>query len=454
MLPPRFEMLVGLYGDEPTGRLLSAEATIDSWLRVEAALATAQGELGVLAKEDSAAIVAAATLANIDAELLWEQARNVGYPILSLVRQIDEALPAARRGHVHYGATTQDIMDSGLAVQLDAAARRLGELLGDFGDALAELAERHVDTLIAGRTHALHAVPTTFGAKIAGYLGELARHRDRLDAARSRVAVVSLFGAGGTSAAYGERAAALRARVAELLGLAGADVPWHVARDNIAEFGLVCALLTASCARFAREVVDLSRTEIAEVAEVAGHHRGASSTMPQKINPIGSEAIIGLSATTGALSSALFRIMEAGHERAAGEWQAEWQVLPQLISLSAAALSTAAATALGLQVFPEAMRANLDLDGGLIMAEAYMMRLAPHLGRERAHDVVYRAVQDCRRIGEPLHATLARALPEHLAAGVDTDLAPEDYVGHPHDTVRAALALWRARRASTQSDPR
>ncbi|MCU1649365.1 MAG: 3-carboxy-cis,cis-muconate cycloisomerase, partial [Pseudonocardia sp.] len=370
MLPPRFEMLVGLYGDEPTGRLLSAEATIDSWLRVEAALATAQGELGVLAREDSAAIVAAATLDNIDAELLWEQARNVGYPILSLVRQIDEALPAARRGHVHYGATTQDIMDSGLAVQLDAAARRLGELLGDFGDALAELAERHVDTVIAGRTHALHAVPTTFGAKIAGYLGELARHRDRLDAARSRVAVVSLFGAGGTSAAYGERAAALRARVAELLGLAGADVPWHVARDNIAEFGLVCALLAASCARFAREVVDLSRTEIAEVAEVAGHHRGASSTMPQKINPIGSEAIIGLSATTGALSSALFRIMEAGHERAAGEWQAEWQVLPQLISLSAAALTTAASTAGGLQVFPEAMRANLDVDGGLIMAEA------------------------------------------------------------------------------------
>lgn len=454
MLPPRFEMLVGLYGDEPTGRLLSAEATIDSWLRVEAALATAQGELGVLAREDSAAIVAAATLDNIDAELLWEQARNVGYPILSLVRQIDEALPAARRGHVHYGATTQDIMDSGLAVQLDAAARRLGELLGDFGDALAELAERHVDTVIAGRTHALHAVPTTFGAKIAGYLGELARHRDRLDAARSRVAVVSLFGAGGTSAAYGERAAALRARVAELLGLAGTDVPWHVARDNIAEFGLVCALLTASCARFAREVVDLSRTEIAEVAEVAGHHRGASSTMPQKINPIGSEAIIGLSATTGALSSALFRIMEAGHERAAGEWQAEWQVLPQLISLSAAALTTAAATALGLQVFPEAMRANLDADGGLIMAEAYMMRLAPHLGRERAHDVVYRAVQDCRRTGEPLHATLARALPEHLAAGVDTDLAPEDYVGHPHDTVTAGLALWRARRAPTQPDPR
>src|SRR5882757_2429486 len=176
----RFELLVGLYGDERTEKLLSAEATIRSWLRVEAALATAQGELGVLSPEDAAAIGAAARLEHIDTELLWRETRNVGYPILSLVRQLDAALPAAHRGHVHYGATTQDIMDSGLALQLDAAADRLAELLGDFGNALARLAERHVRTLMAGRTHALHAVPTTFGAKLAGYLGELARHRDRL----------------------------------------------------------------------------------------------------------------------------------------------------------------------------------------------------------------------------------------------------------------------------------
>jgi 3-carboxy-cis,cis-muconate cycloisomerase len=444
----RFELLVGLYGDECTGELLSAEATIRSWLRVEAALATAQAELGVLGAPDAAAIRAAARLENIDTELLWAQTRTVGYPILSLVRQIDAALPAAHRGHVHYGATTQDIMDSGLALQLDAAARRLAELLGDLGDALARLAEHHVRTLMAGRTHALHAVPTTFGAKLAGYLGELARHRDRLGAARARVAVVSLFGAGGTSAAYGPRAAELRARVAELLGLATTDLPWHVARDNVTEFGLVTAMLTATCARFAREVVDLSRTEIGEVAEAAGHHRGASSTMPQKANPIESEAVIGLATTAGALSSALFRSMEAGHERSAGEWQAEWQVLPQLVSLGAAALGTTAAIATGLRVFPAAMRANLTADGGLIMAEAYLMRLAPRLGRERAHDAVYQAVGECRQTGRPLGATLATdlaaELPEDLAAELATGLTPDNYVGHPDETVAAALALWRA----------
>ena len=441
MSPQRFEMLVGLYGDDRTAQILSENAMVGSWLRVEAALATAQGELGVLKAVDAEAIADAAKPGNIDHVRLWNETRTVGYPILSLVRQIDAALPEAHRGRVHYGATTQDIMDSGLALQLDEAAGRLGELLAEFGDSLARLAQEHAETVIAGRTHALQAVPTTFGAKLATYLGELARHRDRLAAARTRLAVVSLFGAGGTSAAYGDRAVALRARVAQLLGLHTTDVPWHVARDGLAEFGLVCSLLAGTCARFAREVVDLSRTEIAEVGEASGHHRGASSTMPQKVNPIEAEAVIGLSATTGALSSALFRMMEAGHERAAGEWQAEWQVLPQLVSLSAAALRTAASIAGGLQVFPEAMRANLRADGGLVMAEAYMMRLADQLGRERAHDVVYEAVGHCRATGEPLFTALRAVLPTEVAATIE-ELPPESYVGRPHETVDAALTLW------------
>jgi 3-carboxy-cis,cis-muconate cycloisomerase len=441
MGPQRFEMLVGLYGDERITGILSEEAMVEAWLRVEAALAAAQGELDVLTSADAAAVAGAATMANIDLDRLWKETRTVGYPILSLVRQLDAALPEAHRGRVHYGATTQDVMDSGLALQLDEAAARLGELLGEFGDALARLAREHAGTVIAGRTHALQAVPTTFGAKLATFLGELARHRDRLAAARRRVAIVSLFGAGGTSAAYGDQAVRLRARVAELLGLATTDVPWHVARDGLAEFGLVCSLMAATCARFAREVVDLSRTEIAEVGEASGHHRGASSTMPQKVNPIESEAVIGLSATTGALSSALFRAMEAGHERAAGEWQAEWQVLPQVVALSAAALRTCGSIAGGLQVFPEAMRANLAADGGLVMAEAYMMRLAGRLGRENAHDVVYAAVQHCRATGEPLSTALRSALPADIAADIE-QLRPESYLGRPQETVDAALALW------------
>jgi 3-carboxy-cis,cis-muconate cycloisomerase len=445
-------MLVGLYGDGPTSDILSEETLIRSWLRVEAALATAQAELGVLDLEAAEAINVACTLANIDATRLWQDTRNVGYPILSLVRQLDTALPERHRGRVHYGATTQDVMDTGLALQLGAAAGRLAELLARFGDALAALAEAHVRTVIAGRTHAQQAVPTTFGAKIAIYVGELARHRERLAAARGRVAVVSLFGAGGTSAAYGEKAVAIRARVAELLGLASTDVPWHVARDGLAEFGLVCALMSATCCRFAREIVDLSRTEIAEVAEASGHLRGASSTMPQKANPIEAEAVIGMSITAGALGSALFRVMEAGHERAAGEWQAEWEVIPQLVSLTAGSLVTSASIAAGLRVFPDAMRRNLGADGGLVMAEAYMMRLAPHLGRERAHEVVYEAAQRCRESGDALGDVLRELLPADVAADIGGELAPESYVGQPEDTVGAALSVWRGQAHGCQAD--
>jgi 3-carboxy-cis,cis-muconate cycloisomerase len=433
--PQHFEMLLRLYADGLTEEIMSEETLIRSWLRVEAALATAQADLGVLDRADADAIGAACTPGNIDAAQLWRETRNVGYPILSLVRQLDAALPERHRGHAHYGATTQDIMDSGLALQLAAAADRLAELLGEFGDAMAALAERHVRTVIAGRTHAQQAVPTTFGAKLAVYVAELARNRERLAAARGRVAVVSLFGAGGTSAAYGEQAGAVRARVAELLDLSGTDVPWHVA---------------ATCARFAREVVDLSRTEIAEVAEAAGHLRGASSTMPQKANPVEAEAVIGMSITAGALASALFRAMEAGHERSAGEWQAEWQAIPQLVSLAAGSLATACSIAEGLQVFPAVMRRNLGADGGLVMAEAYMMRLAPHLGRERAHDVVYEAARKTRENGETLGEVLAGLLAGDAAASIRDELAPEEYIGRPEEAVRAAAALWRSQKAQDE----
>jgi 3-carboxy-cis,cis-muconate cycloisomerase len=441
MSPQRFEVLLGLYGDSGTTALLSEHELIASWLRVEAALATAQAESGVIPRAAADAIVRVADPARIDPVRLWRETRNVGYPILPLIQQLDEALPEEHRGRVHYGATTQDIMDSGLALQFDAIGERLEQLVGGFGDAIAALATTHADVVVAGRTHALQAVPTTFGAKMAGYLAEVARDRARLSRARDAIATVSLFGAGGTSAAYGDQAVKIRGRVAELLRLRTTDVPWHVARDRVAEFGAVCALLSATCARFAREIVDLSRTEIAEVSEATGHLRGASSTMPQKANPIESEAIIGMAVTAGALSSALYRVMEAGHERAAGEWHAEWQVLPQLAALAAGALATAQALAEGLQVFPDTMRRNLEADSGLVMAEAYMIRLAGRMGREQAHELVYAAARRCRTSGESLQSVLADMLPAEVAQTVRA-LRPEDYVGSPRVTIDAALSEW------------
>lgn len=426
-----FSLLSALFADEPMTALFSETSTVQRWLETEAALAAAQAETGTLTASDAEAIAAAAVLESIDLPRLWREARNVGYPILPLVRMVAAALPEGPDGRVHYGATTQDIMDTGLALQLRDGLERLAELLQGFGDVVAGLVGTHRHTVMPARTHAQQAVPTTLGAKLAVLLDELARHRARVAEVRGRVAVVSLHGAGGTSAALGVDSARLRAALAARLGLGVAEVPWHVARDRPAEFGALCALLCGTCARFAREVVDLSRTEIAEVTEQTGHLRGASSTMPQKANPIGSEAVLGMSITAGALASALYRAQEAGHERAAGEWQAEWQVLPQLAGLAAGALATAAEVAAGLRVHPAAMRANLRADGGLVMAEAYMMRLAPSLGRERAHDLVYEAARRVREDGGSLEDVLPGPA-----------LLPEDHLGDVDGVCDAALSHW------------
>jgi len=446
-----FLMLSRLYGDETMAEVFSERRTVAGWLDAEAALALAQVQTGVLPAAVGEAIAAAATLDNVDWERLWDQARNVGYPILPLVRMIDAALDPAAEGRVHYGATTQDIMDTGLALQLRDGVGRLAELLGDFGDAVALLIDRHRHTLLAARTHGQQAVPTTFGAKLAVLLAELTRHRRRLFELAPRIAFVSLFGAGGTSAALGENAPAVRRAMAGRLGLEATDVAWHVARDSQAEFGYVCAGLSATCARFAREIINLARTEIAEVAEAAGHHRGASSTMPQKANPIGSEAVIGMAATSSALSAALGQAMEAGHERAAGEWQIEWEVLPQLAVLAAGSTRVAAEIAHGLQVFPDAMRRNLNGDG-YVMAEAYMMRLAGPLGRERAHDLVYDAVREARDRGDSLEAVLERNATAGERSAI-VPIAPDDYVGTPDLACDAALADWNAAAANGAGRP-
>jgi 3-carboxy-cis,cis-muconate cycloisomerase len=440
-----FSLLEHLFADVEMARIFSEEQAVRGWLAAEVALARAQAEVGVITQREADSIAAAAVPENIDFETLWAEARNVGYPILSLVRMVAAALPEGQDARLHYGATTQDIMDTGLALQLREALDRLGVLVGELGDALALHVEAHRDTLVAARTHAQQAVPTTFGAKLAVFLAELTRHRERLSQVRPRVCAVSLHGAGGTSAAFGVEAPRIRASVAAQLDLTLSEVPWHVARDGLAETGALCAALAATSARFAREVINLSRTEIGEVSEEDGHHRGASSTMPQKANPIGSEAVVGMAGAAGALTSSLFRAMEAEHERAAGEWQIEWHVLPQLAALAAGALSSAATVARGLQVSPEAMRRNLERTRGLVMAEAYMMCLAPKLGRERAHDVVYDAAQEARREGTSLEEALDRRDAEEGLEGLREALPipPERYVGQPDHVCAAALGAWR-----------
>ncbi|MEI6363813.1 MAG: adenylosuccinate lyase family protein [Actinomycetes bacterium] len=422
-------------------RVWSEEATISAWLRVEAELARAQARTGLITQSDADAISSACSLENIDTPRLWADAEVVGYPILPLVRQITEHLAEGPNGRVHYGATTQDIMDSGLALQVMASIDRTLELLVALGEALRAAVEEHAATPIAGRTHAQQAVPTTFGAKMAVFLEEIRGRVELVSRLRGEVARVSLFGAGGTSAAMGNRSPEVRELLAEGLGLQLEDVPWHVARERLLDFGHALASISAICIRMAREVIDLSRTEVAEVREEFGHHRGASSTMPQKANPIFCEAVIGLGVCTTALSAALLRAAEAGHERSAGEWQIEWIAIPDMCIYTATSISLMTSVVGSMQVFPEQMLRNLEAENGLILSEAVMMKLAPALGREQAHDVVYAAAAEARERNASLTVTLSERVPKELREVVN-EVTPESYLGEAARVASIAVSRW------------
>jgi 3-carboxy-cis,cis-muconate cycloisomerase len=437
-----FNLLDWLYQDEACAALLDFNATFSAWVTVELALAESQFELGLL---DEAVIKEIRHLQGVspeDLEKFRAVARNVGFPIHGLVQMLNDVLPPGARGHLHLGATTQDIMDTAMALQVRAVGQLLQERLISYGDHLAELTSRHAATPMVGRTHAQHAVPTTFGLKCAVYLSEATRNLARLRSATNQAAQVSLFGAAGTSAALGTDARELRARVAARLGLAVVHLPWHVSRDRFAELAFCCSLISASLARLAREIVDLSRTEIGEVNEVDGWHRGASSTMPQKRNSITSEALLGMALAAQSAAAAMGRAMEAGHERAAGEWQLEWKALPETLRSTSSALVLAAALVGGLVVNTDIMARNLLLDHGLVLSEAYMVGLARIMGREAAHDVVYRASRAAREQDIPLPEALMRISPSISSSFAAWPLEPTGYLGDAEGVSREAVAAW------------
>lgn len=437
--------LLGPFGDAPIAEIFSFRARIEAYLEIEVALARAQAALGVIPSDAADAIGQAARTLEPDEQRLRDGTRLVGYPILPLLEQLREVGGPLVAAYAHWGATTQDIMDTATAMQAQRGTARLERLLVGVGASLARLAVAERCTVMAGRTHAQPAVPTTFGAKVAVWLAEYARHLRRLQGARAGAGRVSLFGAGGTAAALGPQSRETRRSLASLLGLAGSDVPRHVARDEVVEVGLVLAGIAATGGKLGREVIELSRPEIGEVAEVAGHHRGASSTMPQKANPISSEALVAFQIAAASQVGGVLAATQGTHERASGEWLVEWDLLPLLFGYAGGSLATAGELLDGLTLDRERMAANLRLDGGTIMAEAAMIALSPIVGRGKAHDLVYAA---CRRVssdGLDLAAALEASLPP-AALGklppLEDVLDPAAYLGEADSIVDAAVATW------------
>jgi len=443
-------MLLDTFGDPGMADIWSERATVRAWLAVERALAVAQAEIGLIPASAAAAITRRIDALDLQPGALDEGFRHVGYPIVALLGVIASDAPEEVGAWLHWGATTQDVMDTGQVLQLRAAFDRLDGLLVTLGDRVADLSMAHRDTVMAGRTHGQQAVPTTFGAKAATWLAELGRQLDRSRDARARSLHVELFGAGGTSAAMGPEAGRVRHAVAAALGLAPVDVPWHVARDGIAEACFVMASVASTCVRVAREVADLARTELGEVREPLTPGRGASSTMPQKANPILSEVVIGLGTIALSQLPAALAAMQPRHERATGEWQVEWDVVPLLCCLASSALAATDTVVAGLDVDVARMRRNLEHDGGLIMAESLMMAIAPTVGRAEAHHLVYDASARARADGRSLRDVIEERLSPDLARSLppaDVLLDPARYVGEAGAIVDVAVAEWRRRDA-------
>ncbi len=388
--PADGQILGTLYGSDPMRAVFDEAAYFQRMLDVEAALARVQGRLGIIPAEAAAAITQAARYDNLDPAELAASARNVGYPVVGLVAGLSRAAGPAG-GWTHWGATTQDIMDTATVLQVrDGLALIRIELL-TLMRSLAARAEEHRGTVMAGRTHLQQALPTSFGLKCATWALPLASHLQRLDEIRARVEQVEFGGAAGTLASLGDQGIAVMEGLAAELHLAAPAAPWHVCRDALAEtvgfLGLVCG----SLAKFATDIILLTQTELGEVAEPYIAGRGASSTMPQKRNPIASEYIHAAARGVHALVPQMLGAMAQDHERATGPWQSEALAIPQAFVLTHGALLHARSIVDGMTVDAARMRQNLQQTHGLIVAEAAMMGLATYLGRGEAHHVVKHA---------------------------------------------------------------
>ena len=433
------------FGSAAMREIFCDKATIARYVEVEVALAAAEASVGVIPKDAAAAIERLARAEAIDVTKLKAETDLVGYPIVGVVHQLARQCGEAGR-YIHWGATTQDIMDTATVLQIRDALTLVEADLAALDTALAALAKKHRDTVMAGRTHLQHALPVTFGYKAAVWRGMIVRHRQRLDELKPRVLVGQFAGAAGTLASLGDKGLAVHDALMAELGLGRPPTPWHVARDGVTETVSLLALVTGTLAKIATDVMLLMQTEVGEAFEPFVPGRGSSSTMPQKRNPIACELILAAAKVVRQHAGLMLDAMAADHERATGPWQLEWVAIPEAFIATGGALRQARFMLEGLVVDAGRMRRNLDLTGGLIVAEAVMMALAEHTGRQDAHDIVYAACRTALDKGSTLLEELAR-LPEvtrHLDKKRLAELTdPVNYLGSAPAMVDRALSQDR-----------
>ncbi|MFN3530019.1 MAG: adenylosuccinate lyase family protein [Bacteroidia bacterium] len=435
-----------LFSDITIRALFSEEKMIESWLDTEVALAMAQEELGLIPAGTAKRIGAAAKVENLDLAAMKVAFDKVGFPILPFVAQLNKACDPETARWVHYGATTQDILDTGTVLQMRDAIAWIEVELQHILQALARLASEHRNTVMAGRTFQQQAAPITFGYKAAIWLDELMRHEVRLSQLKDRLLVGQCSGAVGTFATLGDQGLEVQKLMFANLGLKMPAISWHVARDSWAEMVSWLAMSAATLAKIANEIAILMRSEIGELSEPFEIGRGASTTLPQKRNPIACEPIIANAHKLRELVSSQLTSMIQEHERGAlGQMHLEWMVIPEAFVLFSGSLKHSKFILENLWVGKEQMRANLDIGGGLLMSEAVMMGLAPKVGKSKAHHLVYAAAGIAMDQGLTLRQALladqeiTKLLNEEE---IDNLLDPANYVGVAPAMVDAVLAKY------------
>jgi 3-carboxy-cis,cis-muconate cycloisomerase len=438
------ELLRDLYGTSEMRAIFDSRALVQAWLDVERALAEAEAEVGVIPDWAATRIAEECQASHFDLAALRAGIAASKHPLVPLVVALGNRCGEAG-AYVHWGTTTQDVVDTALVLQGRAALAPIGRDIERSLRAACELALRHRETPMAGRTHGQHAVPITFGLKAAAWADELGRARDRLDRTAGTALVAQLSGAAGSLAALGDHAAAVQEAFCRLLNLPRADVHWHATRDRLRDLAHALAEVAAAAERIGSEIIRLQSTEISEVFEPTTDAHVGSSTMPQKRNPMTSEYIVASARLLRAHTDVLTHSPAPAHERDMGPWAAEWLAVPSAFILCGGVVAKLAAVLEGLEVDEEQMRRNLDLTSGQIMAEAVMMALAPELGREPAHTLLTaatrRAVAEGRSLGdvlsdEPLVST-------HLSAeNLEQLLDPTAYFGLATSSVDAVVERY------------
>ena len=431
---------------ETLAEIFADKSVVQAMLDFETALARVEARLEIIPKGAAEAIAAVTDPQSFDVAALGrdaQRAATIGVPFVKALTETVRArnLDAAR--FVHWGATSQDVADTAFVLLLKRAREVLLADITRVETALAALAERHANTVMLGRTLMQSAPPITFGLKAAGWLAAIRRGRARLEDAFSESLIAQFGGATGTVAALGSRGVEVGAALAEELGLAYPDAPWHTHRDRLAALVCACGVLTGSLGKMARDITLLSQSEIAEASEPTSPGRGGSSTMPHKRNPVGSVTALAAGNRVPGLVASYLTAMVQEHERAAGGWQSEWPTVAGVIQATGAAAAAMAEVSEGLGVDAEKMRKNIAATRGIVFAERPLLLLAPLLGRDVAHKLVEEATRRSAAEGKPLAAVLrenpdvTRVLDDASLANLDN---PSEYLGVTEEFRKRLLA--------------